>query len=245
VLRNFAQAVAGIATLVIPGCRADSINVASISGMCIPSLSVTSFGPPVSVFESQTCFPNSVDDREMASADASAGSLRISGEGIVSENATGVSALASYSEEIVVTGPESGSGTLLISFATTFTGSPNTGFVNTQFAPSFGSGGVSFQCSGGGPPCSVPPTVVDFAIPFTYGVPFGYTISFSAQAESGESFQFSDSAILMGDGGWSFRHDFICARARKSWADARRVRPSRFVETLGCGSERDLARPRR
>jgi hypothetical protein len=190
--------VTGIAALVlIPGCRGDLLNIASVSGLCIPSMSVTSVGTPASVGEGQTCPPGGSDafDTESASAGASAGSLEVSGRGLAFDAGTSVQTFASYSEEIVVTGPESGSGALLLSFETSFGGGFATGSLNVQFASS-GSGGESWQCSGGGPPCLVPPTVVDFAIPFTYGVPFTYTISLSALGRSGDSFQFMDSATL-------------------------------------------------
>jgi hypothetical protein len=190
----FAQAVvAGMAALVlIPGCRADSINFASVSGLCIPSLSVTSAGATAVAGEFQTCGPLSpYEDMEMASAEASAGLLQVSGHGLVAEGTTSVTAVASYSEEIVVTGPESGSGSLLMSFETAFDVSIIDGSLTGQLS------GVSFECSTVDfPICPVLPTTVDFAIPFTYGVPFTYTISLSAQGTSGESFQFMDSATL-------------------------------------------------
>jgi hypothetical protein len=194
--RYFGQAaVTGIVALVlVPGCRADSINIASVSGLCIPSMSVTSAGTPaVAGGEFQTCGPSSpYEDTEMASAEASAGLLQISGYGIVAEGTTSVTALASYSEEIVVTGPESGSGTLLMSFETAFDVSILDGSLSGQL-----SGGVSFECfTADFPICPVLPTTVELALPFTYGVPFTYTISLSAQGTSGESFRFMDSATL-------------------------------------------------
>ena len=191
--------VLGIAALFfIPACRADSF-FASISGECIASppgssLSLTSTVAPASVGVGGLCPPFSrlIDfySTDSASAFSSLGLLEVAGSGQDQGNPSSVSAIASYSDEALVTGPESGPGTLFLSFATSFAVGVSDGVVSAQF------GGFSLGC-GDFPPCPFEesPTVV-FALDFTYGTPFEYTISLSASGMAEEDFDFNDSASL-------------------------------------------------
>lgn len=195
--------VTGIAAfMLIPDCRGNEISFASISGLCIPASSATSLGGPASVSAPSTaCPPPQVGvvnyDYERGSALASDGLLQIMGEGTDSGYDTGVNALASYTQEVLVIGPDSGSGTLYLLFATRLNDDGDgEGTLHGQFAPSVGTGGIVFHCGGNGLDCPVEPTTIEFALPFTYGVPFAYTISLSNGGESEESLIFNDSALL-------------------------------------------------
>jgi hypothetical protein len=194
--------VAGFASLfMVPGCWAGTVNFASISGNCITAKSVTTVGAVALVSDPPTTCPpiqvgvNFYDFNENASASASSGSLRITGGGIDAGIETGVSALASYTDAFVITGPISGLGTLYLLFATSFDNGILDGGLHGQFAPSIGTGGVSFHCFDFD--CPTGPTRVEFALPFTYGVPFAFTISLSAEAIAEESFGFGDSVNLL------------------------------------------------
>jgi len=200
--RSRQPVIAGFAVLIlVPGCWAGTVNFASISGNCIAAKSVTAVGTLAFVSDPPTTCPpiqvgvNNYDLNETASAAASSGSLRISGAGIDAGLNTGVSALASYTDAFVITGPISGPGTLYLLFATSFGNAILDGGLHGQFAPSIGTGGVSFHCFDFD--CPAGPTKVEFALPFTYGVPFAFTISLSAEAIAEEDFGFGDSVNLL------------------------------------------------
>ncbi len=190
--------VLGISALfLIPACRADSF-FASISGECIgppgSSLSMTSTVAPAAVSGGGLCPPFSplinFYSTDSVRASSSLGLLEVAGSGQDQGDPASVSAVASYSDLALVTGPESGSGTLFLSFATSFAVGVSDGNVSAQF------GGFSLGCADF-PPCPFQegPTVV-FALDFTYGTPFEYTISLSASGIAEEDFNFSDSASL-------------------------------------------------
>jgi hypothetical protein len=187
----------GIAAVVlISGCRADSLNFASVNGGCVPGSSITTIGiASVSHFETCPPMPVSVSEHDSASATASEGFLQVMGFAIdAGEGDASASALASYTQQILVTGPESGSGTLLLTFATSFTGSTADAVVRDNFAPSIGTGGISLTC--GLDDFCPGPTTVEFAVPFIYGAPFELTISLRGSGGGEGSLQFNGSATF-------------------------------------------------
>jgi hypothetical protein len=184
------------AVIMISGCRADSLNFASVDGGCVPGSSMTSTGGAF-VSHTETCplMPISAAEHDSASATASEGFLQVTGVGINEGFDADFSAHATYSQQILITGPESGSGILLLLFATSFTGQTGDSGVSVNFATSSGAGGVVFNCGLDGN-CPGGPATVEFTVPFTYGAPFGLTVSLSTSAGAEESLNFSDSATF-------------------------------------------------
>lgn len=109
---------------------------------------------------------------EHATASAALGSLSVSGGGDSYVAEMDAVTSATYSQVLSITGPISGEGTLYLLYSFTFGAMLDQGYRPTalNFWPSIGSGGVSILCAETNCPQST--DAIEFAIPFTYGVPF-------------------------------------------------------------------------